>query len=232
VAHVIALRHVAFEDLGSLGPLLAKRGHRVEYIEAAAGDFSGLEEAPPDLLIVLGGPIGVYDEELYPFLGREIALLKARLAAGGPTLGLCLGAQLMARALGARVYFSGGKEIGWSPLALTPEGRRSPLRHLDGPVLHWHGDTFDLPPGALHLAATPQTVNQAFAVGTHALGLQFHPEVTAEGLEFWYVGHAGEIGATPGLSVPGLRADGARHAAALAAAAQRCFSDWLDSVGL
>ena len=127
---VVALRHVAFEDLGTLDPLLRQQGASVRYLEAGCDALDQLEALGPDLLIVLGGPIGANDEALYPFLRQELALLERRLAAGRPTLGICLGAQLMARALGARVYPAAGKEIGWSPLALTEAGRRSPLRFL------------------------------------------------------------------------------------------------------
>jgi len=232
MSNVLVIRHLSFEDLGHLGPLLEERGHQVRFVEAGQDDLGGIDSLSPDLLVVLGGPIGVYEEENYPFLTTEIALLQARLAAKRPTLGLCLGAQLMARALGARVYFSGRKEIGWAPLTLSKAGLRSPLRHLTSPVLHWHGDTFDLPAGAEHLASTAQTLNQAFAVEGYGLGLQFHPEVTAAGLERWYIGHACEISGVPGLSVPALRAAAARHAGALAKAGRACFTEWLESVGL
>jgi len=99
-------------------------------------------------------------------------------------------------------------------------------------VLHWHGDTFDLPEGAELLASTDLYPNQAFAWGEHALALQFHVEVTAQGLERWFIGHACEIGQTPGLSVSTLRAETARYAAETAARGRRCFAAWLDRVGL
>ena len=152
--------------------------------------------AAADLLVVLGGPIGAYEEELYPFLADELRVIERRLAAGRPVLGICLGSQLMARALGARVYPGTGKEIGWAPLQLTAAGRDSCLAPLGGgaPVLHWHGDTFDLPKGASLLASTPRYKNQAFAWQRHGLALQCHIEATAAGLERWYIGHACEIG--------------------------------------
>jgi GMP synthase (glutamine-hydrolysing) len=223
----VALRHVAFEDLDAFAPALAARGFAVSYREAPVDDLAAPELFAADLLIVLGGPIGAYEEAAYPFLAPEIALIERRLQAGRPVLGICLGAQLMARALGARVY-PGAKELGWTPLALSDAGRRSCLKHLGGTaVLHWHGDTFDLPAGATHLAATERTANQAFQWQSHGLALQFHIEATARGLERWYVGHALEIATTAGASIAALREQSARHAPALAAPARAVLEDWL-----
>ncbi len=231
--HTLAIRHVPFEDLGLLAPLLAERDHEVRYVEAPTADLGALDPLSPDLLVVLGGPIGVYENDRYPFIDPEVALLTQRIAAGRPTLGICLGSQLMARALGARVHAAGVKEIGWAPLTLTAEGADSCLRHLtDTAVLHWHGDTFDLPAGATRLASTAACGNQAFRVGRHALGLQFHAEASGPPLETWFVGHACEIAATPGISVAQLRADTLRHSAMLEERGRACFGDWLAGLGL
>ena len=228
-----ALRHVAFEDLGLLGGVLAQRGHAVTYVDVPVADLADFDPLAADLLVVLGGPIGVYENHLYPFLDAETALLERRLAAGRPTLGICLGSQLIAKALGARVYPSGVKEIGWAPVTLTAEGRGSPLRHLEStPVLHWHGDTFDLPAGALRLASTAACANQAFSVGRTALALQFHAEAAGRALETWFVGHTGEIAATPGISVPQLRADTLRCTPAVTRAGAACFEEWLTAAGV
>ncbi|SEH25993.1 glutamine amidotransferase [Magnetospirillum fulvum] len=228
-----ALRHVAFEDLGSFEPYLRRAGFDIAYHEAGYDDLSGFDPLAPDLLVVLGGPIGAYDDAIYPFLRDELRLVEARLASGRPLIGLCLGAQLMARALGASVHPNpAGREIGWSPLSLTDAGMASPLCELAGiDVLHWHGDTFDLPAGAAALASTAITPNQAFLHGGAALGLQFHVEGTARGLERWFIGHAAEIGQA-GLSVPDLRAATARHAAALEQQGTRLLGRFLDGVRL
>lgn len=229
----IALRHVAFEDAALLAPLLAERGYALRYREAGLDDLAAMDPLAPDLLVVLGGPIGAMDEAAYPFLGEEVRILERRLEAGRPTLGVCLGAQLMARALGAAVYPAAAKEIGWSPVQLTSAGRRSCLRHLDeegGRVLHWHGDTFDIPAGATHLASTAVCPHQAFAYGSHALALQFHLEAEAPSLERWFIGHAAEIGATAGVSVPALRADTDRWSRSAREIGGRCLAEWLDAV--
>lgn len=229
----VAFRHVPFEDLDLLEPLLERRGHSIRYVDVPVADLAAFDALAPDLLVVLGGPIGVYETDSYPFINEELRLLAERLQARKPTLGICLGSQLMAGALGSRVYPSGVKEIGWAPVALNDAGRASSLRHLEGTaMLHWHGDTFDLPPGVVHLASTKLCANQAFAIGKHALALQFHAETTGAALERWFVGHCGEIGRTPGLSVKELRAQTARSAPAAMRAAEKCFDEWLSGVGL
>ena len=228
---LIAIRHVPFEDLDSFAAPLAARGYAIAYREAPVDDLAAPELAAADLLVVLGGPIGAYEESLYPFLKAELSLIESRLKEGRPVLGMCLGAQLMARAAGARVY-PGKKELGWAPLQLTEAGQRSPLRFIDSAmkVLHWHGDTFDLPVGAALLASTERTPHQAFALGRHALALQFHIEASAEGLERWFVGHALEIATTQGVSLAGLRADAAQCAPRLAPQARAALNSWLDGI--
>ncbi len=229
---VIAIRHLAFEDMGSFADVLHERGIALEYVDAACDDLSAIAPDSDDPLVVLGGPVSANDTEDYPFLEQEINLLRQRLALDKPTLGICLGAQLMARALGARVYPGVEKEIGWSPLTLSAAGERSPLRVLqasNAPVLHWHGETFDLPAGAVLLASTQRYAHQAFSYGKHALALQFHIEATEQGLEHWYVGHTAEIAQTPGLSVPGLRQQARQHAASTAILGKQIFADWLEA---
>jgi len=222
---LLAIRHVAFEDLGGFEAPLAEAGYAIRYTDMgldAAADFGD-----PDVLVVLGGPIGAYEDGSYPWLKDEIAFIAHRLEAQKPTLGICLGAQLMARALGARVYPGAAKEIGWKSLSLTQgdTGLLAPL--ADHPVLHWHGDTFDLPEDAVLLASTDICPNQAFSLGRHGLAFQFHPEARAQGFERWLVGHACEIATTPGVSVTGLRADTARLASAALTKGQQVLRDWL-----
>ena len=223
------IRHVAFEDLGSFGPLLERQGYAIRYADAG---YDELIDSNSDLLIVLGGPIGANDDADYPFIRDELRLIEQRARANRPVLGICLGSQLIARALGARVYRAKAKEIGYKPLQLTEAGRQSCLAPLSTkPVFHWHGDTFDLPAGARHLASTDICPHQAFAWGANdaVLALQFHPEVTARGLERWYIGHTGELAAV-GLSIPQLRADAARHNPAMEAAGGDLITRWLSTI--
>jgi GMP synthase (glutamine-hydrolysing) len=227
-----AITHVAFEDLGSFGQILREAGFTVEYLDAATDDLQKIRPEDDDLLIVLGGPISVNEVDEYPFLKTELELIGKRLAADMPTLGICLGAQLIARVLGAEVSPGGSKEIGWAPIQLNDAGSRTALRHLVGEnvnVLHWHGETFNIPEDAQYLASSERYPNQAFSYGK-TLALQFHPEVTARGLEQWYVGHTAEIHQTEGISVQQLREDSARFADTLQARAYLFFTEWLEQV--
>jgi GMP synthase (glutamine-hydrolysing) len=231
---VLAVRHVAFENLGSFEPILRKQGYTIRYLEAGMDALAPVDTLGPDLLVILGGPIGAYEEESYPFLQDELRLLEKRLKADRPTVGICLGSQLMARALGARVYPGHRKEIGWAPVTLTEAGRQSCLRPIAEEttlVLHWHGDTFDLPDGAIRLASTPFYENQAFAWRRNALALQFHLEVTVRSLEGWFIGHASEIAGTKGISVGRLRHDTARWGPLMEKYGPRCFELWLLEMG-
>lgn len=225
----VAIRHVAFEDLGTLAPLLTGRGYELKYCDVGVDPLSGLMQRPIDLLVVLGAPIGAFDDGLYPFLHDEVALISQRLQQKLPTLGVCLGAQLMARVLGAPVGPMATKEIGFAPLTLTAAGQDSVLKHLpaDLPVLHWHGDQFGIPAGTASLAQTALCPHQAFALERYALGLQFHLEADASRIEQWLVGHCAELMAE-GVDLKKLRTDAGQYGAALQQAGQAVIGAWLD----
>jgi GMP synthase (glutamine-hydrolysing) len=224
----LAIRHVHFEDLGSFEAVLTNLGYDVRYCDVGVDDLSRIDPLSADIMVALGGPIGVYEVDNYPFLRDVLRILRERLAAKRPTLGLCLGAQLIAGALGSRVYPGTAKEIGWAPVSLTPEGRSGPLKHLDNvPVLHWHGDTFALPKGAVRLASTAITENQAFSVGRTILALQFHAEVKAESFERWLIGHTLEIAINKTPSINELRDDTRKWGPECAARGRRVLMDWL-----
>jgi GMP synthase (glutamine-hydrolysing) len=226
----IAVRHVAFEDLGLLGPLLAARDYGVRFHEAGVEPFDASTLIAPDLVIVLGGPIGVYEADAYPFITGEILAIKTRLEANKAMLGICLGAQMMAAALGARVAPGPVKEIGFAPLTLIDTGKASVLAPLGTtPVLHWHGDNCDLPAGCEKLASTAPCPVQAFSRLPSQLALQFHLETEPERLERWLVGHTVELGKA-GIDPRDLRRQAVTYGNATAAVGRLVLSRWLDSI--
>lgn len=231
----LAIRHVANEDLGLLAPVLADFGYTATYLDTPTTSFTAADLLTPDLLIVLGGPIGVGDTDAYPFLERELAGLKLRCAKQLPTLGFCLGAQLIAAALGGEVRPSGGVEIGYQPVSLTPAGKKSILKELAAqPVLHWHGDNLYLPEqypaGTIsRLAATELCPNQAFSVDNWALGLQFHLEVPPTQLESWLVAGAFEL-AHHQLDPAVLRQQRAEFGPQLETLGTQVFTRWLQQL--
>lgn len=173
-------QHVPFEGLGAIADWLSDKGHTVSSTQWWAGG-----QPPPienvDWLIVMGGPMGVSDEAEYPWLTTEKRLIEAAIAAGKRVLGVCLGAQLIAAVLGAKVYRNAYKEIGWFPIRRAAGAAGHPLGAAfpeEVEVFHWHGDTFDLPEGSVHLAESTACRHQAFAYGARTLALQFHLETT------------------------------------------------------
>jgi GMP synthase (glutamine-hydrolysing) len=228
--NAVALRHVEFEDLGLLNGILRAHGFASSYLDAPVNDggWDGAGEA--DLLIVLGGPIGVGDADTFPFLAAELEVLEHRFAEHLPTLGICLGAQLLAIACGGVVDAGATSEIGYAPLQLTDAGRNSVLAPLDGlPVLHWHQDVIAPPPEMGSLGFTDTCSTQGFASGTNLLGLQFHLEADPLGLERWLVAYSGDL-AAHGIDPRSLRRDAAQYGPALAARAGRVFDAWLSGL--
>lgn len=224
----LAVRHVAFEDLGLLGPLVGGRGYGVRYHDVGIQRFDTDTLLAPDLVIVLGGPIGVYERDAYPFIADEIAAIALRLRADKPILGICLGAQMMAAALGAKVAPGPAKEIGWAPLTLTKDGQKSPLGPLGSTsVLHWHGDNCELPAGCVKLASTPRCPVQAFTRTPAQLALQFHLETEPARFESWLVGHTIEL-AKAGIDPRALRTQARTLGPAARELGQKVLAAWLD----
>jgi GMP synthase (glutamine-hydrolysing) len=225
------IEHLAVEHPGTLKPALEACGYQVVSIPAASiGRYRERAEEVA-LLIVMGGPIGVYDAADYPFLTVEIDLIRTRLKAKRPVLGICLGSQLMAAALGAKVFpGTNGTELGWAPVRLTGAGAQHALADVAGddfPVLHWHGDTFELPEDATLLASSSRYAHQAFAVGNYGLALQFHVETDADELEQWFVAFAGDIRKMGPDMLSKLRTDTAKYAAGLAERNARFITRWV-----
>lgn len=176
------LQHVPYEGPASIGAWALVRGHAIRQTKLHEG-----APLPPekevDFLVIMGGPMGVGEREKFPWMNPEIAFVEKMIRAGKPVLGICLGAQIMAAALGARVAPAAVREIGWWPVRKTAAGKASPLlKDLpDGsPVFHWHGDTWELPAGAVHLLGSDAVKQQAFSWGKRALALQCHLELTAD----------------------------------------------------
>jgi len=186
-------------------------GAFVEYVDIFRGERVPSRIDGFDGLIVLGGPMGVYEEDEYLFIRDEVKLIEDALKKRVPTLGVCLGSQLLAKAAGARVYKSGKKEIGWHDVTLTEDADDDSL-FLGLPstfkAFHWHGDTFDVPPGALMLASSELFPNQVIRVGPSAYGIQFHLEVTEEMVRDWVQVNSDELASLKGKVDPKAIIDG------------------------
>lgn len=174
----LIIRHVPYEGIAGYRAPIEAAGYELDRIDVTDPAFATMDLTTPDLVILMGGPMGVYEREAHPWIDCEIDRLAHRLARGLPTLGVCFGAQMIAAALESEVYAGPVKEVGFAPIALNEVGEDSPLRHVrDVPVLHWHGDTFTLPEGVERLASSSAYVNQAFRRGPELLALQFHAEM-------------------------------------------------------
>lgn len=176
------LQHVPFEGLGVIESFLRGQGHGLSCTRLFAGEPLP-ENDSFDWLIIMGGPMGIYDDEQYPWLAAEKFCIDRAITAGKLVLGICLGAQLIADVLGAQVYFSGHREIGWFPVTRSPEIVRTPLADVfpeQVEVFHWHGDTFDIPAQAQPLAQSRACRNQGFIWQDRVVALQFHLETTPD----------------------------------------------------
>jgi GMP synthase (glutamine-hydrolysing) len=231
----LAIRHEEIAHLGNLEPVLREHGYEIRYLDAATDSFdtAALDGAAldgADLVIVLGGDMGVYETDAHPFIPSELAFLRTRLDAQLPTLGVCLGAQMIAGALGASVHKGPTVEIGFRAVEPTDVGANSPLRHFAGvPVVQWHGDTFELPDGATLLASSEQYANEAYSIGGHVLAVQFHPELRDSMYDEWIEDGSKEL-EERGIPHESLREQRDRYAPAAEAASAAMLDEWLTSL--
>lgn len=174
------LQHVPFEGLGSIEVWLRDAGYEITSTRLyESGEFPEVEGV--DFLVIMGGPMSVNDRQTFPWLMSEEAFIKNVIDAGKPVLGVCLGAQLIASALGAEIFQNEVKEIGWFPIQAVYTDEHPAFRFpQQADVFHWHGETFNLPAGAIRLAESPVCSNQAFQLGMNVIGLQFHLETTPD----------------------------------------------------
>jgi GMP synthase (glutamine-hydrolysing) len=234
---LLVFQHSAREPLGVFDPRLRRAGFRIRYV-----NFSRQPDQRPDVsryngLVVLGGPMNVDEADRFPHLTTEIAAIREALARGIPILGICLGAQLLAAALGANVRPHTVREIGWYPLNPTADAAEDPLcRHLGARqhVFQWHAYTFDLPDGSVHLASTPTCPNQAFRHGDRAYGLQFHLEADEHLIQRWlhvpeYRSEAESVG--PERHVDRILLDTRDHSAQALSLSQRVFGEFIELLG-
>lgn len=229
---VVALQHIECETLGTIERALEARGLPFRYVRSYAGEAVPAAADDCSALIVMGGPMGVYETDRYPYLKNEMKLIESALRAGRPILGVCLGSQLLAAALGAAVRKGRRKEIGWHPLRLTEEGKKDPLTAgLDGQtVFHWHGDVFDRPKDSTPLASSELTDIQAYRYGRNAYGFLFHLEVLEPMIRRWVSEFAGELteaAIEPGPILAGIPA----HLKNLHASGERTFGRWAELAG-
>ena len=227
----LVIRHERDEGLAGFSAPIDARGYMIDEMYVGDPDFLALDLLEPDLLVIMGGPMGVYEQDRYPWLGHEIVRVAERIAADRPTIGVCLGSQVMAAAMGARVFRATVNEVGFAPVALNPAGQASPLAEVAGvPMLHWHGDTFDLPEGTSLLASTPAFPHQAFARGDNILALQFHPEMGEDVSFAEWCAHGIDFAAKAGTTPDRLAADYAVLGPQAVAAGRRLLDRWLAGV--
>jgi GMP synthase (glutamine-hydrolysing) len=226
------LQHTAIENLGTMEDVL--RGHQIEfrYIETHIGKSVPAEMADQAGLIVMGGPMGVYEQASYPFLRDEMRLIESALARGRPVLGVCLGSQLLACVLGAEVKRGKRRELGWHALTLSDLTAEDPLfAGVKSPFwpFHWHGDVFSLPKQSVALAASKQTACQAFRYGENAYGLLFHLEVTQAQIAQMLGAFADELREAGGTAAE-INEQSPRHLPALEEIARKVFGRWASMV--
>lgn len=229
----LVIRHTPYEGIAGFRLPVEEAGFTIDRVDVTDPAFATMDLTTPDLVVMMGGPMGVYETAAHPWIVHEVERLAERLAADRPTLGVCLGAQMIAAALGSRVYPGPAKEVGFAPIALNAAGLSSPVLHIDRvPVLHWHGDTFDLPEGVELLGSSSLYPHQAYRRGSNLLALQCHPEMGLDPrFDAWLDGSDDYL-AQAGTDAVRLRADHDRQGAAATAAGRLMIAEWLTGLRL
>ncbi len=230
----LILCHKTKDDLGSMKSVLEERGFTLDYILGYEDKLKDLDDSQYDLAVILGGPMGVYESAEHPYLLNEVEYIKSRIDKDLPTLGICLGAQLMANALGSRVYKAEqDKETGWRELDVTEKGLKSVVRHFDKSktkMTQAHQDTFDFPKGATLLATSPQFENQIYSYGKNALGFQCHPEADEKIIDAWVNKHESFFLAGD-MTKESVAEETQKYLPTLKAQTALFLNEWLDEVG-
>lgn len=227
---VLVLQHADHITLGNFEPVLREYGYDIRTVDVTQESVLEIDPAAADVLIVLGGEMGVYEADKHPHLVEEMQFIRARIEAERPLFGVCLGAQLMAGCLGGRNYKGDKPDLGYQDIRLTDAGLSSPMRHVAGVgMLEWHGDHFTLPAEATLLGSSAAYPNEAFAIGDFALAVQFHPEVTAPMHEEWTLNSSDQF-VEEGIDPEEWRALGRKHNPAMQVASRAMLSEWLDGL--
>jgi GMP synthase (glutamine-hydrolysing) len=226
--HALIIRHVPYEGVAGYRRPIEEAGYTLDRVDVSDPDFATLDLCEPDLLIMMGGPMGVYEQDRYPWISCQLRRLALRLDADLPTLGVCFGAQMMAAALGADVYAGPVKEVGFHPVAINDTGIEGPLRHLANvPVLHWHGDSFTLPDTVDLIASSPLYQHQAFKRGANLLALQFHAEMGEDPRFGAWIDQWPDAVIEAGGDEASLRAAHDRHGPDAVSAGRAMIAQWL-----
>ena len=227
----LIIRHVPHEGVAGFREPIEAAGYAIDRVDVTDPGFSAIDLSEPDLLIMMGGPMGVYEQDIHPWIRCQLARLKRRLEADRPTLGVCFGAQMIAAALGGEVYAGPAKEVGFHTVAVHPGAQDGPLGALvDVPVLHWHGDTFTLPEGVELLASTATYDHQAFRRGRNLLALQFHAEMGLDERFHHWIEQWPEAIAEAGNDAASLRDAHERHGPDAVAAGRAMIGRWLGAL--
>jgi GMP synthase (glutamine-hydrolysing) len=225
----LIIRHVPYEGVAAFRTPIEEAGYEVDRIDVSDDRFSALDLAEPDLLIMMGGPMGVYEQDKYPWIACQLRRLARRLDANRPTLGVCFGAQMIAEAMGAKVFAGHACEVGFHPVTLHGSALYGPLRHIaEVPVLHWHSDTFTLPENVELLASSALFDHQAFRRGNNILALQFHAEMGLDPRFDSWIESGEQAMVRAGTTEARLRADHDRLGPGAVAAGQAMIAEWLE----